>query len=436
MRALRAEGVRTDFIIRGGDRVGVYYVEAGASQRASKSSTPRPSAISELEPGTVDWPKVLRGQTGFTCPVSRRRSAKRRQHARVSRSTPRRESALRCLSIELPKEVWTEAQAQRRCVRSSARSISRSQTRRTCNRCSASKCPNTGCHIGPSECGRLQEVAERLTSVWAAACCDHAPRKRVGERQRLERGVLGRESRPLYEPALRCARGRSNRRGRQFRRRPHLRAAHGSGSRGMAAICRRIQRAEADDSRRLQPAVRRRSRSPREKETRLAASSDRIFVYEHPSDYRRELHRPQHSVETRTNDGGRTRQNGGEISSLRPHHSASGRRAIRFDTAGPRDQPGRPQRRCPDNRGSRSELGRYDAISFPRDSWIEVVPGSTGCDIAEMSPPVVKRHPVQFVAFSDVRDPGLHFAAGGPGTSAELNILIGKNIEAGRLMRE
>ena len=35
VRVLRAEGVRTDFIVRGGDRVGVYYAEAGASQRAS-----------------------------------------------------------------------------------------------------------------------------------------------------------------------------------------------------------------------------------------------------------------------------------------------------------------------------------------------------------------------------------------------------------------
>ncbi len=63
------------------------------------------------------------------------------------------------------------------------------------------------------------------------------------------------------------------------------------------------------------------------------------------------------------------------------------------------------------------------------------MPGSAGCDIAEMSSPVAKRHPVQFVAFSDVqKDPGLHFAAGGPGCQRELNILIGKNVEAGRLM--
>src|SRR5213596_2686344 len=35
VRALRAEGVRTDAIVRGGDRVGVYYTEGGASQRPS-----------------------------------------------------------------------------------------------------------------------------------------------------------------------------------------------------------------------------------------------------------------------------------------------------------------------------------------------------------------------------------------------------------------
>src|SRR5947207_7930292 len=35
VRALRAEGVRTEWIVRGGDRVGIYFAETGASQRAS-----------------------------------------------------------------------------------------------------------------------------------------------------------------------------------------------------------------------------------------------------------------------------------------------------------------------------------------------------------------------------------------------------------------
>ena len=81
------------------------------------------------------------------------------------------------------------------------------------------------------------------------------------------------------------------------------------------------------------------------------------------------------------------------------------------------------------------QLGKYDALYVPRDSTIEITASAGGCDIAEVSSPVLKRHPVQFVSFADVKtDPGLHFAAGGPGCQRELNILIGKNVEAGRLM--
>jgi sugar/nucleoside kinase (ribokinase family) len=61
VRALRAEGVRTDFIVRGGDRVGIYFAEAGASQRASTVIYDRArSATSEMAPGTVDWASVCR----------------------------------------------------------------------------------------------------------------------------------------------------------------------------------------------------------------------------------------------------------------------------------------------------------------------------------------------------------------------------------------
>ena len=85
--------------------------------------------------------------------------------------------------------------------------------------------------------------------------------------------------------------------------------------------------------------------------------------------------------------------------------------------------------------GKTYDLGKYDAIYVPRDASIEVSAGTGGCDLAEVSSPVARRHPVQFVAFSEVQqNPGLHFAAGGPGCQRELNILIGKNVQAGRLM--
>ncbi len=80
-------------------------------------------------------------------------------------------------------------------------------------------------------------------------------------------------------------------------------------------------------------------------------------------------------------------------------------------------------------------LGRYDAVYAPRDAGIEVTPAGDGCDLAEIAAPVTKKHPVQFVSFEAVqKDPGLHFEAGGPAAKRELNVLIGKNVQASRVM--
>src|SRR5919204_2673123 len=62
LRALRVEGVKTDFIARGGDRLGIYFTETGASQRASTVLYDRAhSAISEMPPDAVDWDRVMNG---------------------------------------------------------------------------------------------------------------------------------------------------------------------------------------------------------------------------------------------------------------------------------------------------------------------------------------------------------------------------------------
>ena len=80
-------------------------------------------------------------------------------------------------------------------------------------------------------------------------------------------------------------------------------------------------------------------------------------------------------------------------------------------------------------------LDRYDAVYAPRDCSIEITAGPDGCDVAEISAPVSRRHPVQFVRFADVqKDPGLHFEAGGPSAKRDLNVLIGKNVQASRIM--
>ncbi|HEY0764582.1 MAG TPA: 5-deoxy-glucuronate isomerase [Pyrinomonadaceae bacterium] len=84
--------------------------------------------------------------------------------------------------------------------------------------------------------------------------------------------------------------------------------------------------------------------------------------------------------------------------------------------------------------GETFELDRYDAVYVPRDSDIEV-DAPEGCDLAEVSAPVAKRYPLKFVSYKEVRqNPKLHLIAGKPPAERDLNVLIGANVEAGRIM--
>lgn len=66
LRELRGLGVDTGNCIRGGDRMGIYFLETGAVARASKVVYDRAhSAVSEIEPGMIDWKEVLSGADWF-----------------------------------------------------------------------------------------------------------------------------------------------------------------------------------------------------------------------------------------------------------------------------------------------------------------------------------------------------------------------------------
>lgn len=69
-------GVKTDNIVRGGDRLGIYFLETGAVARASKVIYDRAySSIAQIERGMIDWDKVFEGVdffhwTGITPAIS------------------------------------------------------------------------------------------------------------------------------------------------------------------------------------------------------------------------------------------------------------------------------------------------------------------------------------------------------------------------------
>jgi 2-dehydro-3-deoxygluconokinase len=74
--SLRKYNVKTDFIHRGGDRIGIYFLESGAVSRASKVIYDRAnSSLANIKKGSIDWDKALDGAewfhwTGITPSVS------------------------------------------------------------------------------------------------------------------------------------------------------------------------------------------------------------------------------------------------------------------------------------------------------------------------------------------------------------------------------
>ena len=61
LASLRGRGIDVEHILRGGERLGIYFLETGAAQRASKVIYDRAgSSFATLQPGMIDWENVFR----------------------------------------------------------------------------------------------------------------------------------------------------------------------------------------------------------------------------------------------------------------------------------------------------------------------------------------------------------------------------------------
>jgi len=114
LRALRAEGVDVSHVQRGGERLGIYFAETGASQRASAVIYDRAgAAIAAAKPGTFDWPRILDGAawfhvTGITPALGPAVAAATREAMEAARSAGAKVS----LDLNYRKKLWSEAEAQ------------------------------------------------------------------------------------------------------------------------------------------------------------------------------------------------------------------------------------------------------------------------------------------------------------------------------------
>ncbi len=110
---LRRYGVNTGHIVTGGERLGIYFLETGASQRPSLVIYDRAgSAIAEAEPSEFDWAEIFRGAawfhfTGITPALSDRAARATLEACRAAGSA----GAVVSCDLNYRKKLWSRERA-------------------------------------------------------------------------------------------------------------------------------------------------------------------------------------------------------------------------------------------------------------------------------------------------------------------------------------
>ncbi len=114
VNALRRYGVHTDFVARGGSRVGIYYLETGASMRPSKVIYDRAgSAIAEARPEDFDFDAIMEGADWFhwsgITPAISDASAECLRQACIA---AKKKGVTVSCDLNFRKKLWTSEKAQ------------------------------------------------------------------------------------------------------------------------------------------------------------------------------------------------------------------------------------------------------------------------------------------------------------------------------------
>jgi len=114
VNALRQFGVNTDYIARGGDRVGIYFLETGASMRPSKVIYDRAhSAIAEASEADFDFDEIFKGKDWFhfsgITPALSDAAAKLTEKALIA---AKKNGVTVSVDLNFRKKLWTAEKAQ------------------------------------------------------------------------------------------------------------------------------------------------------------------------------------------------------------------------------------------------------------------------------------------------------------------------------------
>jgi 2-dehydro-3-deoxygluconokinase len=111
---LRRFGVHTDYIVRGGERVGIYYLESGASMRPSKVVYDRAhSSISEADPSDFDFDEIFKDAdwfhfSGITPALSEKAAVMTEEALKAAK----RHNVTVSVDLNYRKKLWTPEKAK------------------------------------------------------------------------------------------------------------------------------------------------------------------------------------------------------------------------------------------------------------------------------------------------------------------------------------
>lgn len=114
VNALRRYGVNTEYIIRGGERVGIYFLESGASMRPSKVVYDRAhSAIAEASEKEFDFDAIMKDADWFHWSgITPAISDKAGEITRKACEAAKRNGVTVSVDLNFRKKLWTKEKAQ------------------------------------------------------------------------------------------------------------------------------------------------------------------------------------------------------------------------------------------------------------------------------------------------------------------------------------
>lgn len=114
VNSLRRYGVNTQFIARGGERVGIYFLETGASMRPSKVIYDRAgSAIAEADPTDFDFDAIMEGADWFHWSgITPAISDKSAECLRLACIAAKKHGVTVSCDLNFRKKLWTSEKAQ------------------------------------------------------------------------------------------------------------------------------------------------------------------------------------------------------------------------------------------------------------------------------------------------------------------------------------